>query len=156
MSGKPVAFLGGPVLRPAPGGLFLQWNAVEGEYYLIEFSPVMRLNPPWQPWGFIQATTPLATFEDLVNTTGTGFYRLSQVSSFNMPRPQLTIQYVPARNALRISWPTGFPNETLQYTTSLTGTGPWFNVNQPVVVEGNEFVVYDPIGITSRYYRLIP
>ena len=57
-------------------------------------------------------------------------------------------------NLIRISWSTNFPNQTLQ--ASVSPAGPWVNVNRPVFVEGNVFVVYDPVGTLPRYYRLIP
>ena len=83
-----------------------------------------------------------------------GFYRVVQVFSFY---PRLFIELWPG-NLVRISWPTVFTGYTLQYTTALTG-GIWADVPFPpatgVFTIGDEFVVFDPIGATPRYYRLI-
>jgi hypothetical protein len=87
-----------------------------------------------------------------------GFYRISQVPSQFILRPNLTIRLSnihcppPAPPCVRISWPTSSTGFTLQSTTSFAG--PWINVNQPVVVEGNEFVVYDVLGPLPTFYRL--
>jgi hypothetical protein len=139
---------------PPPHGLLLQWNSVMGEHYEIDFSP--SLAPPnWQILtnGLVQATTPLTTFEVPIPPGGFGFYRVRQVSAYSLPTAPLTVQFW-TNNLVRISWSINFPGETLQAST--TPFGPWTNVNQPVVIEGAEFVVYDPIGTQPRYYRLIP
>ena len=71
-------------------------------------------------------------------------------------QPSLAIR-LGTTNQLRLSWPTVFPGFTLQYKLGLAG--PWSNVTFPpattVVVVGAEFVVYDPIGQASKYYRLV-
>jgi hypothetical protein len=72
------------------------------------------------------------------------------------PQPRLNIQLWPT-NQVRLSWSTAFPGYTLQGNPGLFGT--WSNVAFPpaagVFTIGNEFVVYDPIGPVSKYYRLL-
>jgi len=139
---------------PPPHGRLFQWNAVEGEYYIIEFSPTLA-PPAWVIVnnGLIRATTPLATFEVPLPPGRQGFYRVRQISAYMLPPIPMIIQPWPG-NLLRISWSTAFAGETLQWAPS--PAGPWSNVNLPVVIEGTEYVVYDPLGTEPRYYRLIP
>jgi hypothetical protein len=71
-------------------------------------------------------------------------------------QPNLAIR-LGTTNQLRLSWPTVFPGYSLQYELGLAGS--WANVTFPpattVVVVGTEFVVYDPIGPSPKYYRLV-
>jgi hypothetical protein len=136
-----------------PRGLLYQWNSIEGEHYIVEFTTNIKQGN-WAPVGpLITATTPLTTLEVPRPVGGVGFYRVRQVSALTIPHPQLTIQLWPG-NRLRIYWSTNFPNETLQYST--LPSGPWANLGLPVVVEGAEYVVYDGLGPGPRFYRLIP
>jgi hypothetical protein len=71
-------------------------------------------------------------------------------------QPNLVIR-LGTTNQLRLSWSTAFPGYTLQYELGIAGS--WSNVTFPpattVVVVGTEFVVYDPIGPSPKYYRLV-
>lgn len=152
LSGQPIQSRLTPL--PLPRGLLMQWNAVAGELYYIEFSPTLRPQN-WSLIDTVRATTPVATYEvklPLPNS-GFGFYRVAQTPSPVAGKPELKIQRFGA-NQLRLSWPTLFPHETLQYATS--PLGPWTDVPKTPVVEGAEFVIYEPIGTTTRYYRLYP
>jgi hypothetical protein len=97
----------------------------------------------------IRATTPLTTME----VFGNGYFRARQISPLTIPTPPLFIQLW-TNDQVRISWSTNFPNLTLQF--ALTPLGPWTDLNLPVVIEGNLFVVYDRIGVLARFYRLRP
>jgi hypothetical protein len=145
------------VAMSPPHGMLLQWNAVEGETYLVEFTtsilpPIIWQPVPWAPGGGVIATTPCATLE-LPASGAFGFYRVRQVARLPALIPPLSIRVI-NNTTLRISWPISFPNETLQYST--TPAGPWYNSPRPVTVEGNEFVVYDTIASVPFYYRLVP
>ncbi|HEV2210049.1 MAG TPA: LamG-like jellyroll fold domain-containing protein [Verrucomicrobiae bacterium] len=137
-------------LRP-PQGLLFQWNSVLGELYIVQHSTDLR---NWQDLsGFIRATTPLSTYQILpVPTTGSHFYRVVQVSEFS-GAVTLTVQPWPG-NQLRLSWSTNFPGETLQ--SSFSPQGPWQNVNLPVQIIGNQYVVFYQINTTPIYFRLVP
>jgi Concanavalin A-like lectin/glucanases superfamily len=140
------------VSMPPPHGVLLQWNSVMGEFYEVDYTPT--LTPPvWQMIanGIIRATTPLTTLE--VPPPGNGAYRVVQVPPNILPSPLLHIQLW-TNNMVRISWPIAYPGEILQSGPS--ASGPWGNVNRPVVIEGNEFVVYDIIRPEPTFYRLIP
>jgi subtilisin-like proprotein convertase family protein len=125
---------------PLPSGqILLQWNSVIGEFYAIKNGgTVVR---------YVRATTPLTTA-----LLPPGNYTVDQVSIYTIVIPKLTIQLW-TNNMVRISWPATFPG-ILQYAND--PTGPWADLNLPVVVEGPDFVVYDVIGSRFRYYRLIP
>jgi subtilisin-like proprotein convertase family protein len=142
-------------MRTPPGGLLLQWNSVVGEAYEVQFTPTM--NPPvWADTGApVQATTPLTTFLVPLPPGGFGFYRVVQVPQNYLPQAQLFINLW-TNNLVRLFWSTNFPNETLQYTTNSPAIGPWANVNRPVTIEINVFVVYDMLTPKPKFYRLIP
>ncbi len=135
-----------------PRGLLLSWNSVVGERYVIQYAPVLANPMPWSNIGMVTATTTLTTFEVLPVPTG-GFYRIVQVYAF---QPRLKIQLW-SGNQVRISWSTIFPGYTLQYKLGLFGT--WADVAFPpatgVFTEADEYVVYDPIGVAAKFYRLI-
>ncbi len=136
-----------------PHGLLVSWNSVVGERYIVQYTPSIATPVMWTNIGTITATTTFTTFEVRPVPAG-GFYRVVQVFAF---QPRLYIQIWPT-NLVRISWSTVFPGYTLQYKPALTG-GPWANVPFPpatgVFTIGDEYVVYDPIGSSPRYYRLI-
>jgi subtilisin-like proprotein convertase family protein len=131
---------------PSPKELLLQWNAVIGEYYVVEHADVGLAN--WTNVHTLQATTPLAT---AVVTPG-GQYRVRQIAVSTIPVPRLNIQLW-TNNLVRIYWPATFTG-TLQY--AFDPAGPWANLGLPVVIEGTNAVVYDIIGSRFKYYRLIP
>jgi subtilisin-like proprotein convertase family protein len=151
LSGQPI--VSRFATMPSPHGALLEWNSVIGEQYFVQYTPSL-FPTTWTNLAIVAATTPLTTYEALLP----GFYRVSQVSAFNVAGASLTIQPWPG-NLLRISWSTNFPGETLQYSTS-SPNGPWLNVRTPpatpVAIEGNSFVVYDPIGPVPKFYRLVP
>jgi hypothetical protein len=134
-----------------PRGLILSWNSVVGERYIVQYAPSLTSPMNWANVGMVTATTTLTTFEVLPVPSG-GFFQIVQVFDF---RPKLKIRPWPV-NLVRISWSTAFPGYTLQYKLGLFGA--WANVPFPpatgVFTIGDEFVVYDPIGPTAKYYRL--
>jgi hypothetical protein len=154
VSAQPFNLTAAPLL-PGTRGLLLSWHGVEGETYLIQFSPSL-LPPVWSDLATVVATTPFPTYE--VYPPAAAFYRIVQVSNRFILRPTLTINLSsincppPAPPCVRISWPTSFTGFVLQSETSFLG--PWVNVPQPVFIEGNEFVVYDTIGPAPKFYRL--
>ena len=139
------------VIGPNPRGVLLQWNAVEGESYEIEFTPVI-FPATWTVIGRVQATTPCATFLAPIPSSGLGFYRIRQVVTLLKPPLLLHIQMVPG-GLVRISWPLAYPGYTLQSATGVLG--PWNPVLLPVTIEDVEYVVYDPRGAGPLFYRLI-
>ena len=137
----------------APHGLLLSWNSVVGEHYIIQFTPNSIAPIIWTNIGSIIATTPLTTFEVLPVPSNGGFFQVVQVQNLV---PTLKIQLT-TTNSARVSWSTTFPGYTLQNKVGITGTN-WINTAFPpavgVIEIGNEFVVFDPLGIVPKYYRL--
>jgi hypothetical protein len=146
ISGLPIR-LAAPVVLPQ--GLLLQWNAVAGERYRIQFTPTLA-PVAWVDIGVVVASTPCATF--VVPGAPTGFFRVTQ-SPAPLPPLILTVQLWPG-DLVRISWPAVYSGYTLQ--SAPLPSGPWTTLNLPVTLEGSDFVVYDPIGLTPRFYRLFP
>lgn len=138
------------VIKQTPGGILLQWNAVEGESYEIEFTPSL-FPTTWSVIGRMLATTTCATFLAPLPPSGMGFYRIHQ---FAQPKPPLLlhIEVVPG-GLVRISWPLAYGGYRLQSAPSVLG--PWTNLPLPVRIEGREYVVYDVLGRGPLYYRLI-
>ena len=97
----------------------------------------------------VVATTPCATYE--LAPGASGFLQIVQVASTTPLLPTLKIRLAPP-NQVRLSWSTAFSGFTLQ-SAPLLG-GPWTNVALPVIVIGNEFVVFDTIGAGPKFYRL--
>ena len=146
VSAQPIISILSP-LAP-PHGTLLQWNGVVGETYEILFSRTL-FPPNWTIIGVVVATTTCPTFE--LPPGSNGFARIVQVPPGTSIFPKLTVQRWTG-NQLRISWPTVYAGWTLQFAP--TPFGPWNNLGLPVVIEGPDFVVYDNIGPTPRYYRL--
>jgi hypothetical protein len=150
VSGLPLRSPAITSLNP-PHGLLLSWSSIVGESYYVQYmaSPTNA----YVNIGFVTATTPLTTFEVLPVPTGSPFYQIVQVFSI---RPTLNIQLWTG-DQVRLSWSTAYPGYTLQYKLGLFGT--WSNVTFPpatgVFTIGSEFVVFDPLGSVSKYYRLI-
>ena len=148
---------GGPLLSYLPivitnqvfqtNSLILSWNAVVGDWYTISFNNGFTVNA----WTNILATTPVATALVPMPTNGT--YVITPAVTPATLRPPLYIAVAPA-NRLRISWPLGFTGFTLQSSPSLTPP-VWSNVNVPVTVEGNFWVVYVPLPTGVTFYRLL-
>lgn len=136
-----------------PGAIVLQWNAVEGEIYVIERTE--RIRPAnWKPVTEpIVATTPTPAIEIPIQGTSGGFYRVVQLPRYALFTAPLRAQRWTG-NLIRISWPTTFVGYTLQYSIGLNGI--WQNANLPVTIEGNEYVAYEPIGAQPKFFRLIP
>jgi len=133
------------------GGL-LSWYSVEGEYYQIQTTPPGNIN--WQPLpgGLIRATTPLTTFIVPIASAKFALYRIIHLSSLNLPLAPLQIERW-TNNTVRISWGSGVVNGILQYANS--PLGPWFNANLPVTLVGPQYITYDIIRSTPRFYRLL-
>ena len=66
-------------------------------------------------------------------------------------QPKLTIQLWPV-NQVRLSWPTAYPGYTLQSKLGLLGV--WAGTGLSVATAGNQFVAFDTIGPSPKYYRL--
>ena len=137
-------------LMPLAQGQLLQWNSVVGEYYVVEANNSLKQSGWTLVVPAIQATTVLTTCQ----VSGTSlFYRVRQVPWTAVPGAPLAIQRW-SGHQVRISWPTSFTGQILQYATNLNG--PWANVSLTVTTEGSQFVVYDFIGPDTKFYRLIP
>ena len=132
-----------------PHGLLLSWNSVEGETYIVQSTASLVAPLVWSDIGSVVATTPLTTFEVLPAPSSLAFYRIVQVFS---SLPKLSIQLWPT-NQVRLSWSTAYPGYTLQSKTGLFGT--WADAGLAVHPVGNEFVAFDTIGPSTKYYRLI-
>lgn len=60
-----------------------------------------------------------------------------------------------AGNALRLAWPgSASASMRLQWSLSMQA-GSWLDVTQPVVLEGPEFTIYEPMDMTRKFYRLL-
>ena len=95
---------------------------------------------------------PLTTFEILPVPTGPAFYQVVQaIPSQPSSQPTLQIQLW-STNQVRLSWSTAYPGYTLQSKTSLFGT--WADAGLTVNVVGTEYVAFDTIGSTPKFYRL--
>jgi subtilisin-like proprotein convertase family protein len=129
--------------------LLLSWNSILGEWYAVDYTDNTLF------WTLtvtnVFATTPVTTW--VVPMPTNGYYTVINVPAPAAVRPPLTIKAL-AGQQLRISWPINYQGFTLQYSLSLSPP-VWANVNLPVVIEGNEFVVYDTPGATTKFYRLI-
>jgi hypothetical protein len=53
-----------------------------------------------------------------------------------------------------LSWPTNFPNYSLQTNGLLGLPGGWANYNRPTNIVGTNYQVSDSIGATAQFYRL--
>ncbi len=150
VAAKPIVLQASLLSAPEPG-ILLKWDSVEGERYLIDFSPSL-VPTVWTLIGDVRATTPCTTFLAPIPAGGIGFYRLRQVPFATKPPLLLTIQGSPGHR-IRISWPFAHGGYTLQSSPSYAG--PWTNVGLPVLIELGEYVVYDTASAASRYYRLV-
>jgi hypothetical protein len=146
VSAQPLAFTTSSLSPRA--GVLVQWHAVVGETYLIQYSPD---NINWITEATVVATTPFPTY---VGQHSGSFYRVIQVGNPPVLLPALTIKLW-TNNLVRVSWPKTFLGFTLQYTPDLTAKWTDLAPPLPITVEGNEFVVYDSTGNTTRFYRLI-
>ncbi len=70
-----------------------------------------------------------------------------------LPAAQLSIA-VADSNVVRVAWPAGLTNWTLQSVGDLTNSAFWSNVPTPPVIEGGERVVTEPSTGAARFYRL--
>ncbi len=131
-------------------GVMLSWYSVVGEFYQVQaltggvFQSLTG--------ALVHATTPLSTYLVTGNGAGVGIYRIIHVSPSTLPIGQLQIQLW-TNNQVRISWSNAFPYGIVQYAN--VPWGPWFDLNLPPVLIGNQYVVFDTIGTVPRYYRLI-
>ncbi len=127
--------------------LLLSWNSIIGEYYTVSLTDYFFIT---NTVGNVVATTPVTTWLGPMPPSGDS-YIVVNVPAPPQLRPKLTVKLW--HNQVRISWPTSFTGFTLQ---SSTAPPAWVNVPLTVVVEGNEFVVYDTVSPrTTKYYRLI-
>jgi hypothetical protein len=151
MSGQPVQAV---VARMAPpAGLRVRWNAVEGEAYVVEFSPRI-INPTWTAISPpIIATSPFPAIEVPVQGTGSGFYRVVPIARASVPAVPLDIQLV-SPTMIRLAWPVNYIGYRLQYCLNLSFL--WIDSTLPITIEGNEFVAYDTIGLVPTLYRVSP
>ena len=151
VSALPIVITNSVLFAPDPRGILLQWDAVEGEWYEIEFTPTIAPTA-WILVGKMQATTPCAAFEAPLPANGLGFYRIRQVVGQPKAALLLQIRLLPG-GMVRISWPFAYAGYTLQSAPSVLG--PWTSLFLPVRIEGDEYVVYDTIGPGKLFYRLI-
>jgi hypothetical protein len=100
----------------------------------------------------VTATTTFSTYE-VVPVPPPGFFRVVQVAAF---QPKLNIQLAPG-NQIRVSWSTAFPDYTLQSKDGVMGT--WSAVAMPPATSSpavdHEFLLFDPVGVSPRFYRLV-
>ncbi len=142
---QPVQWTITPLPAPSTAWL-LQWYSIKGEFYVIQ-SPPTGGQTNWTDQAILRATTSWSSY--IVPSQD---YRVQQIP-FGIRHAPLTIELW-TNNMVRLSWPTSFPGETLQYAPS--PSGPWADLNRPLTIEGAEFVVYDIIGSRERFYRLVP
>jgi hypothetical protein len=137
---------------PAGQGVLVSWYSVIGEYYQVQ-SATNRVDWRPVPGGLIRATTPLTTFVVNGGAGALDIYRVVHLSSLNLPGAPLQIQLLLASHQVRLSWSTVIINGILQYADS--PAGPWFNLNVQPIITGGQYVVFEPIGVIPRYYRLL-
>jgi subtilisin-like proprotein convertase family protein len=136
---------------PGGQGVLVSWYSIPGEYYQVQSSRADFINWVTVPGGLVRATTAETTLLISAPSGTLTIYRIVHVSQNNLGQTSLLIRLW-INNQVRISWPAGFPNSVLQYSTS--PFGPWFNANLAVSIIGAEAVVFDGIRSTPRYYRL--
>ena len=141
---------------PSPHGVMLSWHSVLGEHYVVQYSPSLANGSSWRDLALITATTPISTFEVVpLPLNNEGYWRISQVPAWYISHALLQEDILIDEGLVRLYWSVDFPNETLQW--SANGLyGPWYPVGLPVTIEGNYFVVYDPLVPPAKTYRLIP
>ena len=150
VSAQPVQAL---LARMPPGGLRVRWNAVEGEPYVVEYSPKI-INPVWTAISPpIIATTASPAIEVPLQGTGGGFYRVIQIPRSAVPEVPMTIRQVDP-TTVRIAWPTNYIGYHLEYSMDLSFL--WIVSSLPITIEGNEFVAYDTTGTALMFYRVVP
>jgi len=130
----------------------LSWYSIEGEWYEVSFTD--NISSTYAVAG-VFATTPVSTCLVPAKTNGT--YSVTEVTGPALTPPTLTIK-VWTGNTVRISWPASYPGFVLQSSPTLHPPA-WTNVTSPpatpVVVIGNQYVVYDVVTTKPKYYRLI-
>jgi hypothetical protein len=119
-----------------------------GEWYQVKWTDGISIT---NSFGSILATTPMTTYIVPLRTNGT--YTVTDVSVPLTASPTLYIQLW-TNDTVRLYWGTNYPGFTLEYTLSIGAPG-WIVVNQPVGIEGANYVVYDTIINQPKYYRLI-
>jgi hypothetical protein len=138
--------------RAIPNGLLLSWNSVVGERYIVQYTASIASPVIWTNIGFVTATTTFSTY-DISPVPPPGFFRVVQVAAF---QPILKVQLAPG-NQVRLSWSTAFPGYTLQSKDGLAGA--WSNQAVPPATSStavdHEFVLFDSLGVTPKFYRLI-
>jgi hypothetical protein len=128
--------------------MLLSWYSIVGEWYQVNWTDGISIT---NSFGSILATTPMTTYVVPLQTNGT--YTVTDVSVPLTASPTLHIQLW-TNDIVRLYWGTNYPGFTLEYTLSVGAPG-WIVVNQPVGIEGANYVVYDTIINQPKYYRLI-
>ena len=130
----------------------LSWYTIEGEWYEVSFTDNISITYAVTS---LLATTPVTTCLVPAKTNGT--YFVTEVLAPPLILPTLTIK-IWTGNTVRISWSTNDQGFTLQSSPTLHPP-IWTNVTSPpatpVVVIGNQYVVYDVVTTKPKYYRLI-
>ena len=131
----------------------LSWYSIEGEWYEVSFTDNLSITYPVTS---VLATTPVST--SLVPAKTNGTYFVTQVLTPPLIPPTLTIN-VWTGNTVRISWPESSQGFILQSSPTLHPPA-WTNVASPpatpVVVIGNQYVIYDVVTAKPKYLPPYP
>jgi hypothetical protein len=94
---------------------------------------------------------PLAIFDTVRltnNTSGSTFF----LASLDRTPPPLTIQNI--SGTITLSWPTNYPDYSLQSADALNASKPWLPVYGTVGVTGSSYFLTDPATNLARFYRM--
>ena len=96
-----------------------------------------------------------ATYDDLGATDAGAAYLFSVPPAPAIPSvPSLTIRRT-TTNTVVVSWPSAATGFALQQNTNGVSSVNWSNVTGPVLDDGTNNVMTQPIG-TTRFFRLVP
>jgi hypothetical protein len=93
-----------------------------------------------------------ATYDDL-GATDAGVAYLFSIPAPAAP-PSLTIRKT-STNTVAITWPSPSTGFVLQQNTNGLDSGSWINVTDPILDDGTNNLMTQPVG-TNRFFRLVP
>jgi hypothetical protein len=93
-----------------------------------------------------------ATYDDL-GATDAGVAYLFSIPAPAAP-PLLTIRKT-TTNTVAITWPSPSTGFVLQQNTNGLDSGSWINVTDPILDDGTNNLMTQPVG-TNRFFRLVP
>jgi Concanavalin A-like lectin/glucanases superfamily len=125
---------GAPVSTNTPGG-----HSADSSYYSI------GENLQFRGRYFEGTIAEVAVFNQALSA--------QQIASIYAAAFEPTLSISKSGSTVVLSWPTNFPNYTLQTNGALALPGGWHNDPSPVNINGTNYQVTDAIG-AARFYRL--